>query len=244
MKYLIDCTSPTASVNSIESALISAGIRTATLYKDANNLIFTTPRSNKVIRIYTNAGFIFYFGDAWTSGVTITNQQTFSQGLVAQTNAMMIVTPNAIHFTYTGANPTDIQTCFIATLDDSVVNSPANMPYLVGGFGTLGGSSYTKAQFWDTTNRLQLYPVNAPRMNFTDKNGNYVKSDCYLYYATTGYLAGKVVGGTWLSKGNDSSAVALTYGNDVVLPVGVYISDAAFTAITVSSSWYIPNGAI
>jgi hypothetical protein len=43
-------------------------------YQDSANLIFSIPAiSNKVIKI-TTAVPTFYFGDAWTSGTTITNQ--------------------------------------------------------------------------------------------------------------------------------------------------------------------------
>jgi hypothetical protein len=78
-------------IDSIESALISKyGAGITIHYKDANNIIFSCPGVlDKVIRIFRNyviysAGskeidkLMCYYGDAWTSGTTITNAKQFS----------------------------------------------------------------------------------------------------------------------------------------------------------------------
>ena len=64
-------------VADILSALQAQNLITELKYQDSTNLIFTTPLTDKVIRLYMlNSGdttFCAYYGDAWTSGTTITN---------------------------------------------------------------------------------------------------------------------------------------------------------------------------
>lgn len=62
----------------IKAALVAKSLITATLYETSPYLIFSTPLSTKVIKIYiVNQDLYVYYGDAYTSGSTITNQTTF-----------------------------------------------------------------------------------------------------------------------------------------------------------------------
>lgn len=68
----------TNTMLAIKNALeVKYGAGVTIHFQDATNLIFTCAAlSNKVQRLLYNAGsrIIFYYGDAWTSGTTITNQ--------------------------------------------------------------------------------------------------------------------------------------------------------------------------
>lgn len=67
-------------IDGIEDALNDKFLITTTLYKSSNCLIFSTPLITKVIKIKlsgTNADINISYGDAWTSGETITNSVQF-----------------------------------------------------------------------------------------------------------------------------------------------------------------------
>lgn len=81
--FSINSSTSATRIDGIEEALNDKFLITTTLYKGSDCLIFSTPLITKVIKIKlsSNANYssdinIFY-GDAWTSGETITNSVQF-----------------------------------------------------------------------------------------------------------------------------------------------------------------------
>jgi len=155
-------------INDLETALNAKGLITLTKYKDATNLIFTTPLTGKVIKINilntTTSIVRAYYGDAWTSGTTITNSVTFSYAstgtdidlaaadLYADTNffALLAKTNDGTYgLTYVGA------------LDNGDV--------LVFGLGT--SIDGTCAAF-NMTDAVDLYPITFSPLGFKDASAN------------------------------------------------------------------------
>ncbi len=109
-------------ITDIKAALNAKGLITLVKYENATNLIFTTPLTSKVIKIaIENANFtqlLAYYGDAWTSTTTITNQVQFGNtvtsddakltgfDIIADTNFFAIIwktgTTAAYGVTYVG----------------------------------------------------------------------------------------------------------------------------------------------
>jgi|GEM_PF-7030537 len=76
--YSVNTSTPIADVSAALTDKYGAGVTIH--YETANYLVFTCAAiTNKVIKLYYYSGswFGFFYGDAWTSGTTITNQVQF-----------------------------------------------------------------------------------------------------------------------------------------------------------------------
>lgn len=110
--YTLNISSAALLRESLSTALTTAGIITTNHYDTSENLIVTTTRSNKVIRFLTTTiRLVVYYGDAYTSGTTITNQVTLNASFSATTDeAKLIVTADllAIGYRSTGNQYTQV----------------------------------------------------------------------------------------------------------------------------------------
>jgi hypothetical protein len=139
------------AIPDIVTALTAKGLITNILYQSATYLVFTTPLTSKVIKIYAATGttsVVIYYGDAWTSGSTITNQVTFfscSSGItlvsiIADTTWFFIACESSTSYMGYG-----------------YVGALSNGDVVV--FGFAGSSSNSNNIGFDITTGIQIRPI-------------------------------------------------------------------------------------
>ena len=140
-------------VTQIKTALNAKSLITAVAYEDTDCLIFTTPLlpDSKVLKIkVTSSSFIMYYGDAWTSAETITNQKVFSTMssvtivnlyLIADTDWFVFIPEGTYH--YFG---------YVGSLDNGDV--------IVAGFTSTNAGSYGNGQAcYNVSQNLSMFPM-------------------------------------------------------------------------------------
>ena len=219
--YALNTTSDAALIASIEAGMTDAGIITTTHYNTSPTLIVTTTRSNKVIKITSSSMRLqFYYGDAYVSGTTISNQVTvmdplFTGGIY---ESVMVITDKILYFGYRqtsilnvlfGRFATEAQEYFVM----SWVNDQVNW-----------GISR------DTTNDVQVIVITLQRPNIYTSGGNYYMVP--LLIVSTGYVlvSAGVQGLYSLCRGWITSSTIQVYGDDVGCSGG---------GNTVSTSYYL-----
>lgn len=172
MIYLIDRSSRIASIKSI---LQGAGLITNIYYETVNYLIFSSPRSNKIIKIQDTS--FMSVGDAWTSTTTITNEVLINSNISDPYDWAIVITPDILAFTVkNGAGAT--ADCFCVSFAKTVDASKN----VVIGHGSPSNSSY-RYSCWDITSgtAIQLKPVQfGINESAVDGSGFYYSLDHYV----------------------------------------------------------------
>lgn len=168
-KYNISITNYLTTIDGIEAALNAKGLITATLYKASGYLIFTTPLTDKVVKIRITSNmqdFFIYFGDAWVSGSTITNQIQF--GVLDVTNPVtaldVIVDANYFIIVWQ-VNSYYAGVCYIGALDNGDV-----LVFSMNSSSAAAHNSMTQAV--NITTGSNLYPISFNNTGFKDPAGN------------------------------------------------------------------------
>lgn len=165
MRYVISTATADSSL-ALENAFKASGIWVSTQYRTVNTwLICTLSCSNKIIKIDTSI-FAWYFGDAWTSGSTITNQKTILTGGGGKpSRSLLYVTP-------------DYVVAFADTSMCAIFGKLANGKQFVGSLAT--NSGWCNPFYNTTDNNSNYFPVNTFQDTVIDKNGNYYTAPLIL----------------------------------------------------------------
>ena len=139
----------------IKAALNTASLITSVLYEDsAQYLIFSTPLSSKVIKIYQKTARDtqqYYYGDEWTSASTITNQVSVSYVSGNTLAAMEIITDDDFFAIFTYQNAATYCTMFyVGALDNT-----DELVFGLGGYSGSGANSLCR----NITDTVTLTPV-------------------------------------------------------------------------------------
>lgn len=154
--YSITPETSTVTIAEIAAALQDKyGAGVTIHYTNADNVIFSCPAvSDKVIRLYSNYGLNCYYGDAWTSGTTITNSVKICGYSVSSSNISlnMVLGPNTIFFS---AIRSPISTGGGTVL---IIGKLSNDDFAI--LSALGNTSsyYSSYLSYNTTKSLSLYP--------------------------------------------------------------------------------------
>lgn len=194
-------------------------------YQSATALVFSCAAlSPKVIKVVQN-NLCFYYGDAWTSGTTITNSVQFS---MYDTTA---VTPTQTELVL-GDN-----TLFLCQLCPSIVSKVVMIGKLtnddfiaIGMVGTNNSSFYTNSTGKNVTDGVNIWPVTLSH-NFVSGTGSLFKqplifkhTDGTVELNSDGSLA-TIPGVFNVSYGGTASALVLG-SNFLISPIMQYMSDA------------------
>mgnify|MGYP000850270049 CR=1 FL=1 len=148
--YSISLTAPIADIKAALIAKYSGGV--TTYYTDANNWIFSCPAiSDKVLKIYFSSGLCFYYGDAWTSGSTITNSVQFAGYNVGTTSIIhLVLGTNLFYMCY-------LQTTILSGV--VVIAKMSNNNYICLGLSGTNQSYNTYCRGRDTTSAVDIVPI-------------------------------------------------------------------------------------
>lgn len=208
-------TDTTAYKDSYKAGMIAAGKMGTIHYESGSTMVYSLVGHAGVFKLTLG---IFYSGDAWTSGATITNQLLLSSPYIVIASGMTAV--------------------LITTLDYSVVvlnNGIAPGVYTVVFTKDIGGrdlalclgenpsTSYANSWSYDRVSREELYPAFITYGLLTDAAGFLYSTEIILknsgnFIRTTSISKVKLLFQTMIL---DTHVV---YGNDVVVPAG-YTSD-------------------
>lgn len=235
--YLVDRAN---RIPSIKAALTAAGVLTTVLFENSSNLIFTSPRSNKVIQITSNN--ISLIGTSWTSGTTITDSRTIDAGSSSAPDPFdwaIIVTPDVLAFVYksgTAATGRCSSTIFTTTVDGSV--------RLALGHTSENGAFSTTYSYETTTVNLAPYIVPIAQYAnalLVDSNGFYFATDIFYKYLTDNKLIPSPAKGIKaVLNGLTSAQGFFKFGNDIVVQ-GWYTNN---TSNPMQANILITNGAV
>lgn len=143
-------------------------------YESTSYLIFACAAlSNKVIKTYKlNAGVSFSYGDAWSSGATITNEVVFlSSGSSGTLTTVHLVLGDNLFYM-----------CCEADYDGvALIGKLSNNSCICVGFSAISGPSYSKGR--NTTNGTDLF-IGTLSDGFTDSAGKLYKQ--YPSFITSG----------------------------------------------------------
>lgn len=236
--YLIDRAN---RIPTIKSALINSGVLTTVLYETATDLIFTTPRSNKVIRITSTN--LMYIGTAWVSGTTLTDVRTLDGGSSTQPDPYdwaIIVTPDVLAFVYksgTGSSGRCSSIIFTSSVDGT---------YRFALCFTSDSGAFSNTLSYETTSSNLAFTA-IPIAQFgnallVDGNGFYFTTDMFFKYVTDNKLIPSPAKGikAVLNGGPYTSQGYYKFGNDVVIQ-GWYTNNAGSQQ---QANILIPNGLI
>lgn len=223
-------------IPSIKSALQTAAVITTVFYETVNYLIFSTPRSNKVIKLQDNGNISF--GDSWTSTTTITNEFILQQSIDPYDWAI-IVTPDILAFVAKNASGATGD-CFAIIFGKSA-DAAKN---LVSGTCSSSNSGY-RYSCWDTTGAaVQLKPViYCTNEVAIDSSGYYYAFDYYLKTLNGNTVSASPLKGVKVVLNGilSTSQGYQKFGNDVVVN-GRYANYNA--AIEMGANLVITNGVI
>lgn len=201
--YTLNVSSAALLRESLSAALTTAGVITTNHYDTSENLIVTTTRSNKVIRfLTTNIRTQVFYGDAYTSGTTITNQVTLNTIFSGTTDeAKLIVTDVLLAIGY--RNTVNQYTYVVFSQADSVTEE-----YIVFGHS----NQLTTSVHRDTTNDddIHLMTVASP---IVSSGGYYYLADVPVVSSDGGLLATGIQGVKYLSRDSIATAMITQYGD-------------------------------
>lgn len=235
MLYPIDRNS---RIPSIKAALQAAGLITTLYYENNNYIIFSCPRSNKIIKLQDNSAI--YFGDAWTSTTVITNEISIQSTNIDPFDWNIVVTPDILAFvTKAGSGATG--DCFSVSFGKSVDGSKN---FVVGACST-NNSGY-RYSCWDITSgpAIQLKPaILYGSESAVDGNGFYYSLDPYVKTLNGNVVYTSPVKGlkVVLNGVMSTSQAYYKFGNDLV----VHGRWAAYNATAdMGANFIILNGVI
>lgn len=233
--YLLDRNN---RIPSIKAALQAAGVVTTVHFENTTDLIVTTTRSNKVLRI-RNDGSV-WIGSAWTSGATITNSQTLLGSISMDPyDWAIIVTPDILAFCCkngTGNTGDCYSAIFTKTEDLSL--------FLAIGLSSSNSTNNNDSYCYDTTITASQATILSP-ISFsgivTDAAGYYYFTDIYLKTLSNNVLITSPAKGIKaILNGYMNTQGFYKYGNDIVSQ-GWYTNDGGTSFF---ANVLIPNGNI
>jgi hypothetical protein len=227
--YAIDRSSDAATINGIEAALTAGDALTATLYKTSNRLIFSTPHSNKVIRLATSSlGRVHvYAGDAWVSGDAVTNQITINANAAGAPDAVMVVITADVLAIAVHNSANNVYAALFARAASVAAE------YLALGWTYNAGGSY----MYDTTNDRGVH-VRTLAASVIDATGYYYQMDPVITTEAGVLIATGISGVKTLLMGPDPSSAGVTVGDDVIICGG----GALATPLYFNNSFLIEDG--
>lgn len=220
--YNLNIGSTSLLLENIELVLDSKGLRTSTLFKDASNLVFTTPLTNKIIKFTVNSlNFRAYYGDAWTSGANITNQIIFS--LQGDKSASISIVIDDAFFAIVVVHPTNAQNniTYVGVLDNGDV-------IIFGTTASPSTGNYNSCIAMNLTTNERILPLTY-NFGFTDLNLNIYIYDLMWVNVTTktlilnGSLPAKTIGIKATTA--DISNQLIIKQNYILTPSTMYIAN-------------------
>lgn len=196
--------------------MIAAGLLGTIHYESTTIFIFSTIRSNKVIRV-TNF-LLMSVGDSYTSGTVVNNPVTvfnpyFNSAWVTGSIAYLVVTPDILAFCH--ASPTDVAVChsiIFGRLDNTeyiIITSTSS--------GTGADASYPNRWYNSSINEI-LMPVFTARTPTIDSLNNFHTFDMpFKNESTNIYRAGKIVGAKWIFKPPITSEPIQIFNPDILI---------------------------
>lgn len=174
----------TNPIDEVATALDNAGLITTEHYRSATDLIITTPVCSKVIRIYISASYkilSMYYGDAWTSGTTITNSRQFVY-TYETSSAIHIITDNDYFFIQT-------ETGTSAYYNTGYVGKLTNGDKLCFGLSSASGSSYyTNNRIYNVTTGEELSLITWASIPFSDAGKKLLVQPLLVYNISSKYI--------------------------------------------------------
>lgn len=193
---------------------LAGGVITNILFESTTSIIFSTPRSNKLIRI-TNTLNLFV-GDSYTSGSTMVNEvlicTPFDNIYSSTFNAWMIITPDIVCYSVSHPSSTS-NTAFwmLGKLNNN------DFCVLSGDSGSTQ-STNNFSRWYNTTQAIQLVPAFIPSGIMTDNANFYTTYDMPFKIAGIDqYFSGKLNGLKWLQKAFSQNESIQIFGNDIVV---------------------------
>jgi hypothetical protein len=202
--YTINISSSTTMRTSLVDALTAAGILTTNHYNASDDLIVTTTRSNKVLRFnFGTSRMTVYYGDAYSSGTTITNQVTVSSfGSLTAESCVAIITDKLF---YIGERSTT--SSFSGAVFGRVTS--ANQEYICIGWS----SGIVSAVIKDTTNNQDAHVLSFVNAAISPSN-NYYLVDTPVTGAGSLLLGNSIQGVKLLTRAPVTTQLNINYGDD------------------------------
>ena len=213
------------------AALIDSGVHDTTHYNSGSDLIVTTTRSSKVLKFYIHSSYKrpwTYYGDAWTSGSTITNQVAINVANVDYnaTDIRLVVTDKVVLLAARLANGA-IMYHLIGNLDNPTSDEIA--------WGWTSGAAGGYLRHIPSANKMQanMYPLPMTQ------GGDYLMAEIPCLDASGELIATGVKGLKALYRGKVTDPPVQTNGNDAIVAGGglTGLSSTYFPL-----SFIIPNG--
>lgn len=192
----------------------AAGLISNIYYETTSWLIFSTPRSNKVIKV--SGTLTLFVGDSWTSTTTITNEVAvnvpFNGSWASGSAVWLIVTPDILCLT--SGHPTSTTYCNFWALckldngDNIIIGSTASSQD--------GGNSFSR--WFNTTDNEHYSPTFSPYGLMTDANNYYNTFDLPFKSAGTNlYRPGVLMGAKFLFKAPSLNEAIQIFNPDIVV---------------------------
>lgn len=164
-------------ITTLKGALNAKSLITSVLYEDADCLIFSTPLTDKVLKIKVSANvFSMAYGDAWTSAETVTNEVIFASRNNGTTTGLYCIADTTWFF-MAWESTTYLYQGYVGALDNDDV--------LVFGFGSPSGSYVGNNKAMNVTDGVQLLPVSlSSYLTFKDSSGKLLKMPLMWYNPT------------------------------------------------------------
>lgn len=221
-----------AMISGIKAALQYKGLITTIFYETSQYLIFSTPLTSKIIKIGifndTSPTFYFQYGDAWTSGATITNAVSIGYNTTS------------VDYQYTGIDMIVDTTYFLLVCKGSGFSTVSYLGALTNGDVIMFSAGTVLADALNTharniTRSEDMFPISlAIRGNITDDSGNLLAFP--LMWAKSGlnilYLNGEMPAETVGVRTATVKSVPVNFGASCYITTSAYLYIANATAFT------------
>lgn len=227
----LDTSTSTTVRETLLAALIASGVHTTTHYASDSSLIVTTTRSSKVLKFTINTTYkrpMTYYGDAWTSGSSITNQVAINDyGINNNANDIRLVVTDKLLLLAVGLINGATMYHLIGNLDNPTSDE------IAWGWYSGGSGGYLRHIPSANTMQANMYP------NPMTQGGNYLMADLPCLDASGELIATGVKGLKALYRGKVTGTPVQTNGNDAIVAGGglTGLSSTYFPL-----SFIIPNG--
>ncbi len=166
-------------ITTLKGALNAKSLITSVLYEDADCLIFSTPLTDKVLKIKVlNNVFSMAYGDAWTSAETVTNEVIFASRYDGITTGLYCIADTTWFF-MAYESTMFLYQGYVGALDSGDV--------LVFGFSKASTQpqAVTNKKAMNVTDGVQLLPVSlSSHLTFKDPSGKLLKMPLMWYNPT------------------------------------------------------------
>jgi hypothetical protein len=227
----LETTSQTTVRETLLAALIASGVHTTTHYNAGNSLIVTTTRSSKVLKFDFDSTYkrpSTYYGGAWTSGSSITNQVAINNTTInTYANDIRLVVTDKLLLLAVGFITGAITYHLIGNLDNSTSDE------IAWGWRSDGSGGYLRHIPSANTMQANMYPLPMTQ------GGNYLMADLPCLDASGELIATGVKGLKALYRGKVTDTPVQTNGNDAIVAGGGLTS---LSSTYFPLSFIIPNG--